>query len=247
MSLTYTTYVSQLATLTNIPSTDADFQIILPGCIDYAEGRIYRDLDIFVANVRDGSGTTTASNRNINLPTTVGTFIIVDGINIITPASTAPDSGTRIPLQPVSRDFLDMAWPSSTGATVPQYFAYLTDNTYLSGGAAQTQIIVGPWPDAAYRFEVIGKITPTPLSATNTTTYLTDFLPDLLIAASMIFLSGYMRNYGSQSDDPKMSSSWEAQYDTLLRSAATYEARKRWSGASWSSKQPEPAAVPQRG
>lgn len=247
MSLDYTTYVAQLSTLTNIPSTDADFQTILPGCIDYAEGRCYRDLDIFVANVRDNSASTTASVRNFNLPTSVGTFIIVDGINVITPASTAPDSGTRIPLQPVSRDFLDMAWPSLTGATVPQYFAYITNNTYLSGGAAQSQVILGPWPDSTYRIEVIGKITPTPLSATNTTTYLTDFLPDLLIAASMIYLSGYMRNFGAQADDKSMAQSWEQQYSQLLQSAATYEARKRWSGASWSSKQPEPAAIPQRG
>lgn len=247
MSLTYTTYVAQLSTLTNIPSTDADFQTILPGCIDYAEGRCYRDLDIFVANVRDSSASTTASVRNFNLPTTVGTFIIVDGINVITPASTAPEGGTRIPLQPVSRDFLDMAWPSATGATVPQYFAYITNNTYLSGGAAQSQVIFGPWPDSTYRIEVIGKITPTPLSASNPNTYLTDLLPDLFLSCSMIFMSGYQKNFGSQADDPKMSSSWEAQYETLLRSASTYEARKRWSGASWSSKQPEAAAIPQRG
>lgn len=245
MALTYTSYVAEISTITNIP--DDELSAIIPGCIDYAEGRIYRELDIFVANVRDGSASTTSSVRNFDLPTSVGTFIIVDGINIITPAATAPDSGTRIPLQPVSRDFLDMAWPSSTGATVPQYFAYLTNNTYLSGGSAQTQIILGPWPDAAYRVEVIGKITPTQLSATNTTTYLTDYLPDLFIAASMVFMSGYMRNYSAQADDPKMSSSWEQQYQNLLGSAATYEARKRWSGASWSSKQPEAAAVPQRG
>lgn len=247
MALTYTTYVAQLSTLTNIPSTDTDFQTILPGCIDYAEGRIYRDLDIFVANVRDSSSSTTSNVRNFNLPTSVGTFIIVDGINVITPASTAPESGTRIPLQPVSRDFLDTAWPSSTGATVPKYFAYVTNNTYLSGGSAQSQVIFGPWPDSTYRIEVIGKITPTPLSSTNPNTYLTDYLPDLLMAASMVYMSGFMRNYGAQADDPRMSSSWEAQYANLLKSADTYEARKRWSGASWSSKQPEPAAVPQRG
>lgn len=247
MALTYTTYVSQISTLTNIPSTDTDFQTILPGCIDYAEGRCYRDLDIFVANVRDSSASTTASVRNFNLPTSVGTFIIVDGINVITPASTAPEGGTRIPLQPVSRDFLDMAWPSATGATVPQYFAYLTNNTYLSGGAAQSQVILGPWPDDTYRIEVIGKITPTPLSASNPNTYLTDYLPDLFLSCSMIFMSGFMRNFSAQADDPKMSSSWEQQYMTLLQSASTYEARKRWSGASWSSKQPEAAAIPQRG
>lgn len=219
----------------------------MPGCIDYAEGRCYRDLDIFAGNVRDGSSSTVANSRNFNLPTGVGTYIIVDGINIITPASTSPESGTRVPLQPVSRDFLDAAYPSSTGATVPSYFSYLTNNTYLSGGSTQTQVIFGPWPDSTYRVEVIGKIQLTPLSASNPNTYLTDFLPDIFIAASMVYLSGFMRNYGAMADDPKMATSWDTEYQKLLASAATYEARKRWSGASWSSKQPEMTAVPQRG
>lgn len=244
--MNYTTYVAQLADFTNIPAADL-IAGPLTGTVEYAESRCYRDLDIFVGNVRDSSSSTTSNVRNFNLPTEVGTFIIVDGINIITPASTAPEAGTRIPLQPVSRDYLDITWPSATGATVPKYFAYVTNNTYLTGGAAQSQVIFGPWPDAAYRIEVIGKINPAPLSSTNPNTYLTDYLPDLFFAASMVFISGYMRNYGAQADDPRMSSSWEAQYTSLLQSAATYEARKRWSGASWSSKQPEPAAVPQRG
>lgn len=247
MPLTYTTYVNQLSALTNIPSTNADFQTVLPGCIDYAEGRCYRDLDIFTGNVRDGSSSTVTNSRNFNLPTGVGTYLIVDGINIITPASTAPDSGTRVALQPVSRDFLDHAYPSATGAGVPAYFAYITNNTYLSGGSAQSQVIFGPWPDNTYRVEVCGKIKLTPLSATNTTTYLTDYLPELLIAASMIYMSGFMRNYGSQADDPKMSQSWEQQYEMLVKSAIEYEARKRFGGPSWSPKTVEPIAVPQRG
>lgn len=247
MSLTYTTYVSQLSTLTNIQSTDTNFQTILPGCIDYAEGRCYRDLDIFTGNVRDGSGSCSAGSRNFNLPTGVGTYIIVDGLNVITPASTAPDSGTRIPLAPASQAFLDTVYPSSSNSAAPRFFCYLTNNTYLSGGSAQTQIILGPWPDAAYRIEVIGKIQLAPLSATNPNTYLTDYLPDLFVAASMIYMSGYMRNYGAQADDPRMSSSWEQQYENLMRSASVYESRKKFAGPSWTAKSPEPIAVPQRG
>lgn len=245
--MNYTSVVTALSTLTNIESTNAEFLAILPSCFDYADGRIYRELDMLVADVRDSSSSTTASVRNFNLPTSVGTFLIIDGINIITPAATAPEGGTRNPLQPVSRDFLDMAWPSSTGATVPKYFAYITQNTYLSGGAAQSQVIFGPWPDAVYRVEVIGKIQPAVLSASNTNTYLTDNLPDLYIAACMVFMTGYMKNFGSQSDMPQQAQSWENQYQMLKSSAATYEARKRFAGASWSSKQPEPTAVPQRG
>lgn len=243
--MNYTQIVTALSTITNIPSDNADFVAILPSTFAYADGRIYRELDMLTANVRDASASTVASNRNFNLPTTVGTFLIVDGINVITPAATAPDSGTRRPLTPVSRDFLDVVWPSTTGATVPQYFAYISQNTQLS--PAQTQVIFGPWPDAAYRVEVVGKIQPAVLAADNANTYLTDNLSDLYIAACMVFLSGYLRNYGSQADDPKMSQSWETQYQSLRESAATFEARKRWAGASWSSKQVEPAAVPQRG
>lgn len=244
--MNYAEIVAALTVLA-VPSDDANFTAILPSTFAYADGRIYRELDMLVANVRDASAITTVQDRNFNLPTGAGTFLIVDGINIITPADTAPESGTRNPLIPVSRDFLDLCWPSTTGASVPQYFAYLTQNTYLAGDDAQKQVIFGPWPDASYRVEVIGKIQPAVLSETNPNTYLSDNLPDLYIAACMVYLSGYMHNFGAQADDPKMSQSWEGQYQLLKASADTWEARKRWSGASWTSKQLEPTAQPQRG
>lgn len=243
--MNYTQIVTSLSTMTATPSTETNFAAILPSVFAYADGRIYRELDMLVGNVRDSTSSTTSLSRNFTLPTTYGTFLIIDGINIVTPASTAPESGTRNPLRPVSRDYLDMAWPSTTGATTPEFFAYLSQNTYLS--PAPTQVIFGPWPDDTYRVEVVGKIQPAVLSASNANTYLTDNLPDLYIAACMVFLSGYMHNFGAQADDPKMSQSWESQYQTLKASADTYEARKRFAGASWTSKQVEQTAQPQRG
>ena len=245
--MNYTQIVTALSTLTGIDSADTDFQAILPSTFAYADGRIYRELDMLVSNVRDASSSTVASNRDFNLPTGVGTFLVVDGINVITPASTAPGSGTRHPLQPVARDFLDLCWPSTTNAGVPQYFAYISQNTYLTGGSAQAQVIFGPWPDDTYRVEVIGQIQPAVLSASNANTYLVDQLPELYIACSMIFMAGYMKNFSAQSDDPKMAQSWEQQYTQLRDSASTWEARKRWAGASWTSKQIEQTAQPQRG
>lgn len=243
--MNYTEIVTALSTLTVMPADNTDFVAILPSTFAYADGRIYRELDMLTANVRDSSSSTSALTRNFNLPTSVGTFLIVDGINVVTPASTAPESGTRRPLIPVSRDFLDLTWPSTTGATVPQYFAYISQNTTLS--PAQTQVILGPWPDDTYRLEVIGKIQPAVLSSSNANTYLTDNLPDLYIACAMIYLSGFQRNFGSQADDPRSAMSWEKQYIDLRDSAGTWEARKRFAGASWSSKPVEPAAQPQRG
>lgn len=241
MSLTYATYQSALATLTAIPTTDANFQTILPNAIDYAEQRIYRELDMLVEDVRDSTASTSTGVRNFTLPTTLGTFQIITGINVITPASTAADSGTRNVCTPVSRDVLDWTYPSSTGSGVPTMF------NYFSQASGQTEILFGPWPDATYRVEVVGKIIPAPLSATNTTTFLTLYLPDLFLMASQIYFDNYMKNFGAIADDPKSAQTHEAQYMALLKSAADWEARKRFSGASWTSKQVEPMAVPQRG
>lgn len=239
--MTYADIVTALSKLTVIPSDNADFLAILPSAFAYADGRIYRELDMMATNVRDSSESTVALNRNFNVPTALGTFRIIDGINIITPASTAPESGTRVQLQPVSRDFLDMVWPSTTGATVPQYFAYISQNS------DQTQVIFGPWPDTTYRVEVVGTVQPPVLSSTNTSTFLTENLPDLYIAACMIFMTGYMHNFGAQADEPRAAQSWESQYQSLRESAATWEARARFGGASWTSKPVEPTAQPQRG
>ncbi len=199
--MNYTDVDTALAGLMPIPATDTEFLAILPSTVAYADGRIYRELDMLAANVRDSSTSTVSLNRNFNIPTTLGTFLIVDGINVVTSASTAADSGARNPLIPVSRDFLDLTWPSTSGATVPQYFAYISQNTTLS--PAQSQIILGPWPDDTYRVEVIGKIQPAVLSSTNTNTYLTDNLPDLYIAACMVYLTGWQHNFGSQAYDPR--------------------------------------------
>lgn len=244
--MNYSSWVTDLSTLLVVDETNAPFLAILPACIEYAEGRIYRDLDMLNANIQDGSASCTPSSRNFVLPTSVGTFLIVDSLNVITPASTAPDSGTRHVLTPASRDYISATWPSGTGATVPQYYAYISQNTALS--PAQPQVIFGPWPDAAYRVEVCGKFQPAALGSTNTTTYLTANLPDLFLAASMVFMTGYQQNFAAQGgDNPQMAVSWESQYKTLMASAATYEARKRFSGASWTSKPIEPMAQPQRG
>lgn len=224
MSITYATYQTQIATLIAASTSDPNFVAILPGAIDYAEQRIYRELDLLNTTVRTPTGTLTASNRNFTLPTpSAGPFVTVQEINVITPVSTAPDSGTRNQLTATTKEFLDAVWNSATGATVPKWFAPID----------QLSIIVGPWPDAAYTVEVVGTVRPAPLSATNTTTFLTNYLPDLFIAASMVYFSGYMRNFGSQSDDPKMSASWESQYQTLFASAKGEELRKKFAGSDW--------------
>jgi hypothetical protein len=84
------------------------------------------------------------------------------------------------------------------------------------------------------------------LSATNTTTFISLYLPDLFIMASMVYVSAYQRNFGRQSDDPQMAQSYEMQYQTLLKSADLEENRKKFEAAAWSSQEPSISATPTR-
>jgi hypothetical protein len=226
MSLTYAQYVTELATLTVIPEDDTSFVSNLPTVINYSEERCYRELNLLATIVRDSSSNATANSRDFTLPSSLGRFVVVNGINFVTPVGSTTSDGTRNGLLQTSRDYIDFTWPSNTAAastTVPELFAMITDQT----------VIFGPPPGDTFNVEVVGTIRPTPLSADNTTTYLSLYLPDLFLAASMIFMAGYMRNFGSQADDPKMAQSWENQYQILFKSANTEETRKRYAMGKW--------------
>lgn len=234
-ALTYTNVVDTIANLLVVPAADADYLQVLPSIINDAELRIYRDLDLLDSSVRSTT-TLTAGNRNLVLPTGNGTPIVTTEINVITPVSTEPDSGTRNQLQPASQEMLNVMWPSVTGSTVPQYWAMVN----------QGNVILGPWPDAAYVVEVVHTIHPQSLSSTNTTTLLSTYFPDLFIAGCMVFGAAYQKNFGSAVDDPKAGITWEGHYQELLKGAQVEEARKVFTSQGWSAEQPAPLATPPR-
>lgn len=234
MSLNYTTYVSQLSNLMLVGSTDANFQTFLPGCIDYAEQRIYRDLDLVQTTVIDTTTSFSSGNRTLTLPST---WVVIEEINAISSAGATAATGTRNPLVPATREYINYAFPSnSTFQGIPQYWNLLSQN----------QIIVGPAPDAAYNVEIIGTQRPAPLSASNSTTFLTAYLPDLFMVASLVFAFGYQRDFGGQSDNPQAAQSWENQYKELLKSALGEEVRKKFQSQGWTADSPSPTATPQR-
>jgi hypothetical protein len=234
--LTYATYKTALATLSVVPETDTNWLLILPDAIDYAELRIYRDLDLLSTVTTDTSFSTTANASKVQL--TQGTFVTLQNVNVITPAGTSnPDLGTRNPVLPVSKEYIQYSWPSSTNAGIPEYFAMIDERTFS----------LGPWPDDAYTLEIIGTYRPATLSVSNTTTFISQYLPDLFLMASMIFVSGYQRNFGRQSDDPAMAQSYESQYQALLRGATVEEYRKKFAASGWTSISPSPVATVGRG
>lgn len=232
---TYSSWVTALSNEIVVQQTDPNFVGILPSCIDYAEQRLYSEMDFLTTVTRD-SAPLSSSSRNFTLPQNNGTFVVTNGFNLITPATTTnPDLGARTQLIPISRDFLDSVGGDPTYTGQPTNFAMITDQT----------IIVGPqWPDQDYTIECIGTIRPTPLSPTNTSTYLTTFVPQLWFAATMVFMSGWQQNFGAQADNSGMAVSWESQYQSLFKAINVEEQRKRYASGAWGSLQPTTIATP---
>jgi hypothetical protein len=237
MALDYDTYVDQISNLLVIGSTDANFLTMLPGMIAYAEGRIYRELDLVATSITNSTAAMTAGNRSLTLPSSYGNLII-NNVNVITPATATSTSGTRNPLAETTPDVIDAIWGAdNSNKGQPKFWAPVDNET----------IIVGPSPDAAYPVEIRAvQQNPTPLSSTNTTTILTEMLPDVFIAASMVFGSGYTRDFSAQGDNPAQGQSWETQYQLLKASAEVQEFRKTYEASAWTARQPTPIAQPPR-
>jgi hypothetical protein len=238
-----------------VESTDPAFQIVLPSMIVYAENRMYRDIN-FMFTSTSLHGTTfvlAPGNRNLsfninlasNSDASEGTFVVSDQINLLTDAAgnaattTDPDSCVRVPLLPTTKEFLDAVYGSSLTANrgKPKYFVPFNETLFF----------VGPVPDQAYPVEVVGTYRPNSLSSTNQTTFISLYLPDLFIMASMIYISAYQRNFGRANDDPQMAVSYESQYQALLKSAIVEEARKEFQSSGWASQSPATVATPSRG
>jgi len=167
---------------------------IVQGMIRDAELRIFREVDA------DYTREYATANLNINSPyldlpsaattTATRTSIIVRSMLVFDSTQT-----------PTTKEYLDKRDTSfifeynSTGATgVPKFYANWKETT----------IIMAPAPDAQYQVQLSYIYSPEALSATNTTTYLSDNVSDLLFYATMVqayeFLKGPMDMYKIYSD-----------------------------------------------
>ncbi len=239
MPLTYATFTTSLANFLVIPVDDVNFVSAIPNIIADAELKSYRDLDLLNTVYRDSSVALVAGNRNFTeaTSTTNGPFVVTQELNVITPAGTTnPELGTRNPLLPATKEMMDFLYPNATGSGVPQYFAPLTQNSF----------IVGPWPDAAYTVEAVGTQRPAPLSASNTTTLLSTYFEDLFLNAALDMGCGFLKDFGARSDDPQSGMTWSQKYQKALASAIVEENLKKFRSEGWSSAQPSPIATPPR-
>lgn len=241
----YSDLVNFISTVFQIPVTSAisatPFQdsaanTILPLIITFAETMINEDMDFIGNRTQNSTVTFTANNRQLTLP--VGTRVI-QGVAQISPAGAQPgDNGASSnDLEPVSLDVIDVFYPTPSAVTGP--------GSYWAPKDATT-IVVAPTPDANYVANITGIFYPAPISSTNTTTYIGTFYPHLLMAATAYYMAGYQRDFGAQSEDPKLAQSWKATYDYLLPTCIMEEKRRKGESIQTSRSSSEaPASSPQ--
>ena len=258
-ALTYNGYVTQIATMAVVSTTtssnvvigvDDSFNTIIPQMLNYAELRIQRDLDLLPSLVSltvsptSGSIYTVQSGANtISIPTS--DFITIQTISVINGTSTSP-------LLPTTKEYLQNVYNDTSYTSTPSYFAMVGGDS-ATWGLTSNNVLLGPYADSIYALQITGTVRlPTLYPAVGTngyptigtgTTFISTYLPDLLIMASMIYLSAYQRNFGDTSNDPAMPGTYENQYQTLLKGSSTEEARKKFNSSGWSPLSPAPAAA----
>lgn len=206
-----------------------NFAALFPQATSYAEGRIYKALVLLATRQQNATLITSAGNRNLTLSSMVnasgGPIIVPEGLALISPATSAPSTGTRVPYDEASLDVIDLIWPTEATTVAP---ASAEPGTRMWAMRDNNTIVYCPTADGAYRAEISGLYQPTPISAGNPSTYLSSVYPELLQAACMVFLTGgLLRNFGAQAADPATAISWENQYKMLEILAVEEEYRRR--------------------
>lgn len=216
------------------PFNDEDANAILPSIIADAEGMMYRDpdLDFLALRATNTSRTTVSGNRSVTIPVN---YLTIEQVALLCPAGSTTSNGVRVNLSRVSPEFINAMFSDPSYLAPPIY----GQSYYAMFNSAD--ILIGPTPDGAYLCEFYGVVTQTPLSNTNTDTYLTSYFPDVFLAAAMVFTSGYQKNFSAAgADNPPQAISWSSHYDALKKGAAFQSARQRFLAAGATAYPPAP-------
>jgi hypothetical protein len=234
-------------------SEDSNYEVIVPAAFLYADGRIYRELNWLATDVTQPF-TLIANERETVLPADV---LTVRSINVCTPLGPITRNSRRHYPERISPEALDIFWPQASFKTgIPKKYAVVgvrpplailpqppqVGTQPLPPNFAPERFIYAahfmPSPDRPYVAEVFGGVAPKPLSQSNPETFLSVNYAELFIACCMVFITGYQRDYGAQSDDPARAVSWEGQYTKLREGIALEAGMQRGEGPGFTALPP---------
>jgi hypothetical protein len=183
--MTFAELVSRIRSYTEVDSnvlTDS----IVEDFIRDAELKIFREVDADYAR-EYAAASLIANTPYLDLPNATSSSGLTSTRRAIIVRSFLVEDSTQSPTTKVYLEPKDTSFIfeyNSTGATgVPKYYAMWKETT----------IIMAPTPASAYNCQLSYVYTPDHLSATNTTTYLSDNAPELLLYATLVEAYGFLK------------------------------------------------------
>ena len=178
---TFTELQTQIRSYTEVDSGVLS-DTIVNDFIEHTENRILRDIDLSVFHSQQYSNLTTSSPF-LTLPggstQTPESFILIRSVHIY------PASGTAVRDFLEQRDltFMNEYWPNRTSTGTPKYWSNWDFNT----------IYLAPTPDSAYNVELGISRLPSRLSSSNSTTWVGNNAPTLLLYGCLVEAFKYLK------------------------------------------------------
>ena len=169
--MTYAELVTKIRDYTEVDS-NVFTSTIINGFIQDAEFRILRDVDSD-NNRQYATSSVIVNQKYFNTP---------DNLLIIRSAQVFDTNGDIAFLDVRDMSFINEYNQENTTGR-PKYYANWDENT----------VIVAPTPDQAYTIQLNYILKPTGLSATNTTTYLSQQFPNGLLYACLVEAYGFLK------------------------------------------------------
>jgi hypothetical protein len=255
--LSYNAYIQNVAAMAVVTAAetggvyafvDAPLAEITGMMLNYAELRIQRDLD-FLSSQATNPYTLTAGSNLLSVP--INDFVTVTNVQ----SAQLDGNGNVVntcPMTPTSREFIQNCYGGLVNAGTPKFFAMVGD-TFGDGGNTSNNILFGPYPNYPYSVLVTGTIRLPSLATYATAgpadtayTTISQWFPDMLLMASMIYISAFQRNFSATSDSPDMGQSYEKQYQALRLGAIAEENRKKQLGSAYTAYSTPVSATPTR-
>jgi hypothetical protein len=203
--LTYDNLVTAVGNY--LERSDSQFISEIPLFIMLGERRVARDLKILGLKVFI-TDNLIEDNQTLQKPTR---WLNTSTFNI----GTGTGSNTRVQIQQRSYEYCRIYWPDPTKSSQPKYFSDYDFNHWL----------IAPTPDQAYPYEIAYYETPQLIDETNSTNFLTESAPDILIYATLLETASYLK------DDERVPV-WKQYYETAKAALTEEDMRRVYDGFS---------------
>ena len=184
---TYDNLVTDIRNYTEVDSNVLTAAIV-NRIIEDAEFRILRDVPID-AYKKQSIGNLVTGQNTINVPAQT---LFVKGVQVYD--STSAATGANRWLEKKDESYLQEYVPSTESAKrgQPKYYAMFGGATGTTDTTSGT-LLLAPAPDTTYIFKIHYEAVPTPLSSSNTTTYISQYFPNGLLYACLVEAYGFLK------------------------------------------------------